>query len=246
MILKNYHGHKMNNKGNLYLIPSDLGNDNLKRILPAWNFEIINNINIFIVENIRSARRFLRKAGYDHNFDKTTFHILNKQTEAEQYSNFLSRTDSGKDTGLISEAGLPCIADPGAEIVKIAHQKKINVTPLVGPSSLMLALMASGFNGQSFTFHGYLPIKKQDREKQLRQIEKQGLQKKQTQIFIETPYRNMQLFDSIIKSCQKKTQLCIACNITHPDGFIQTKSVEDWKNTKPEIHKKPCVFLIYS
>lgn len=235
----------MKNKGNLYLIPTDIGNYKLKQTLPDYNFEIINQISVFIVENIRSARRFLKKAGYKHDFNNTLFHILDKHTEPEQYIGFLKQADSGKHTGLLSEAGLPCIADPGSEIVKIAHHKNISIIPLIGPSSIMMALMASGFNGQNFTFHGYLPIKKPGLEKTLKHLEKQSALNNQTQIFIETPYRNIQMFKSILKTCSGKTQLCIACNLSLEDSFIHSRTISEWKKHEPAIHKKPCVFLIY-
>jgi len=232
-------------KGKLYLIPSSLGNNKLNNIIPEYNSIIINRLDEFIVENIRTARRFLKKTGFKKSFDNITFHILNKHSDQTEILSYLNSTDKGKDIGLLSEAGTPCIADPGADIVKMAHQKNIRIIPLVGPSSIYLALMASGFNGQNFVFHGYLPIKKYLKINKIKTLEKDAKQKDQTQIFIETPYRNKQLLDSIIETCNKETLLCIACNITLENEFIITKTIAEWSKKPPDIHKRPTVFLLY-
>ncbi len=232
-------------KGKLYLIPSSLGNSKLNSIIPEYNSKIINQLDEFIVENIRTARRFLKKTGFEKSFDNITFHILNKHSDQTEILSYLNSLDKGKDIGLLSEAGTPCIADPGAEIVRMAHQKNIRIIPLVGPSSIFLALMASGFNGQNFVFHGYLPIKKYLKTNKIKTLEKDAKQKDQTQIFIETPYRNKQLLDSIIETCNKETLLCIACNITLENEFIITKTIAEWSKTPPDIDKRPTVFLLY-
>ena len=232
-------------KGKLYLIPSSLGNSKLNSIIPEYNSKIINRLDEFIVENIRTARRFLKKTGFKKSFDNITFHILDKHSDQTEILSYLNSIDKGKDIGLLSEAGTPCIADPGAEIVRMAHQKNIRVIPLVGPSSIFLALMASGFNGQNFVFHGYLPVKKYLKINKIKTLEKDAQQKNQTQIFIETPYRNKQLLDSIIETCNKETLLCIACDITLKNEFITTKTIAEWSKNLPEIHKRPTVFLLY-
>lgn len=232
-------------KGNLYLIPSDIGNDKLTDVLPQKVFDVILKTEVFIVENLRTARRFLRKAGFRQDFEKISFHLLDKHTKPEEYQSFLASCLQGKNTGLLSEAGTPCIADPGSAIVNLAHRQNIRVIPLVGPSSILLALMASGFNGQHFCFHGYLPIKKHERESKLRDLEKAAFSLNQTQIFIETPYRNMQMFASIIKTCNNKTQLCIATNISAEHEVIKKMPVSEWKKAKVDLHKKPTVYLIF-
>ena len=231
--------------GNLYLIPSSLGNQDTRKILPGYNISIMNQLDEFIVENARTARRFLKSAGYTQSLDKLKFHILDKHTNIAEYSSFLNSVLNGKNIGLLSEAGTPCIADPGAAIVKIAHQKNIKIIPLIGPSSIILSLMASGFNGQNFAFHGYLPIENNARAKKIKEIEKTVFREDQTQIFIETPYRNMKLLNSLIENCSKKTILCIACDITLDSEFIKSKSIYEWKKNIPEVNKRPTVFLLY-
>ena len=232
-------------KGKLYLIPSFLSESQYSKVFPADNLKIIESLDEFIVEEIRTARRFLRKIGFNKSFDEVKFHILNKHTELSLIPEFLNNIDKGKSIGLLSEAGAPCIADPGAEIVKLAHYKNTEVVPLIGPSSILLALMASGFNGQDFTFHGYLPIDKRDRIKSLKVLEQNVYKLNQTQIFIETPYRNNQMFRSIIENCSKDTLLCVACNITGQDEKINTKTIAEWKKSIPDLHKKPVAFLLY-
>lgn len=235
----------MKEKGKLYLIPASLGKVNFNSIFPHRNIEIMVSLKEFIVEDIRTARRFLRMAGYNGNFDELNFHILDKNTDERDVPEYLNACDKGFDMGILSEAGLPCIADPGSIIVKLAHYKKIKVIPLSGPSSIFLALMASGFNGQNFAFRGYLPIEKKIREKAIKQIENEVYQNDQTQIFIETPYRNMQLLDALLKTCLPASMLCIACNISLKTEFISSRNIAEWKKSVPEINKKPTVFLLY-
>lgn len=232
-------------EASLILIPTTLGPlETTKKVLPDYNTKITHKIDVFIVEQLRTARRFLRKINHPIPIDDMTFYELNKHTNPNETSNYLSAIKQGKSIGLISEAGTPCVADPGAEIVKMAHQQGINVIPLVGPNSIILALMASGFNGQNFTFHGYLPVDKNERSKRIKELEVQASKNKQTQIFIETPYRNMQMLETLHNTCKPNTQLCIACNISLDTEFIKTKSIYDWKQKTADLNKKPTVFLI--
>ena len=231
-------------KGKLYLIPVTLGDSPIDQVIPAFNNQIINEIDIYIVENIKTARRFLKKAGLVKAIDDLTFHELNKRTHESEYATFLKEIENGKHIGILSEAGCPGVADPGAEIVNIAQQKNTKVVPLVGPSSILLALMASGFNGQSFCFNGYLPKEQKERVRKLKDLERAAKSKQQTQLFIETPYRNNHMFEDILKNCFESTKLCIAVDITLPTEQITTKTVADWKKTKIDLHKRPCLFLI--
>ena len=229
----------------LYLIPTTLGESALDTILPAHNAEIVSSLKYFIVENIRTARRFLKKVNHEINIDDLTFFELNQHTSPEEISTFLKPMSEGKDTGVISEAGCPAVADPGADVVAIAQQRNYAVKPLVGPSSILLSLMASGFNGQSFAFLGYLPISQLDRVKALKKMESRIYSENQTQIFIETPYRNMKMLEDILSTCQLTTKLCIAADITLETEFIRTKTIKEWKALKPDLNKRPCIFLIY-
>ncbi len=230
-------------KGKLYLIPTTLGESAIERVIPAYVLEVINQVTIYIVENVRTARRYLVKAGIKTPIDSLQFFVLDKHTNEAEFSTFLKDIEN-QPIGLMSEAGCPGIADPGAAIVELAHKKNIQVIPLVGPSSILLALMASGFNGQNFAFSGYIPVKKPERTKAILALEKRSLFEKQTQIVIETPYRNLQLLDDLIQTCNSKTRLCIACNISLDDEFIQTKTLADWKKKIPDLNKKPAIFLI--
>lgn len=237
----------MNNseKGKLYLIPTTLGETSeIADVIPSKVNNIINLIDEFIVENEKSARRYLRKIGYNKPFDSTPLHLLNTNSDTTLYSSYLNSIETGKNIGILSEAGCPGIADPGAEIVKIAHKKNINVIPLVGPSSILLALMASGFNGQNFAFNGYLPKERTERIKKIKELEKLVQTKNQTQLFIETPYRNQHLFEDLISSCDGNTKLCIACDITLPTEFIYTKKIGEWKKEMPNINKRPALFVL--
>ena len=231
--------------GVLYLIPNTLGECDLEQVLPSVNFKIIKEIKHFIVEDVRTARRFLKKVDKEINIDELQFFTLNKHTSPEEISGYLSPLKTGSNVGIISEAGCPAIADPGAEIVRIAQVKNYRVVPLVGPSSILLALMASGFNGQSFAFTGYLPIQGNERIQTIKQLEKRAQHERQSQLFIETPYRNMKILEDILNTCQPNTQLCIACDITLESEYIKTKSIAEWKKEKlPDLNKRPCIFLI--
>lgn len=229
----------------LYLIPMTLGDTEIDRVLPSYNKSVILSISHFIVENVRTARRFLKKVDKSIDIDSLTFVELNKHTTAESISTYLEPLEKGNSIGVISEAGCPAIADPGADVVAIAQRKGLKVIPLIGPSSILLSLMASGFNGQSFAFHGYLPIEKGDRVKKIKSLEQLVYSENQTQIFIETPYRNNKMIDDLLSICRPQTKLCLAANITCDDEFIKTKTLKDWKKNIPDLSKVPCIFLIY-
>lgn len=228
----------------IYLIPTTLGDTSIERVLPPDLTQLISSVSVFIVENIRTARRFLKKVNPAIVIDELTFFELNQHTDKKEISRFLEPVHDGKDIGIISEAGCPGVADPGAEVVKIAHTKNIQVVPLVGPSSILLALMASGMSGQNFAFNGYLPIKNPEKSNQIKLLEKRMLTEGQTQIFIEAPYRNAQLLDELLKNCQPETILCIAVDITLDTEFILAKPVSYWKTHLPEIQKRPAIFMI--
>ena len=232
-------------QASLFLIPVTLGETAIDRVLPSYNREIISQISYFIVENIRSARRFLKKTDDAIDIDKLTFFELNKHTSPNDIAGFLEPIFDGHSVGVISEAGCPAIADPGADIVAIAQRKNIPVVPLVGPSSIVMSLMASGFNGQSFAFHGYLPIDSNERISKLKLLEQKVYAENQTQLFIETPYRNQKLAEDILKTCKPLTKLCIAADITCEGEHIKTKTISEWKKQLPDLDKKPCIFLIY-
>lgn len=235
-----------NQKGKLYLVPTTLGAfDTIDRVIPDYNTQIVHGLEIFIVEQVRTARRFLSKLKHPVDIDNIVFYELNKHTDESEVFSYLYDISAGKSVGLLSEAGTPCIADPGAVIVKIAHELGMKIIPLVGPNSIILSLMASGFNGQNFTFHGYLPIDKHELAKKLKSIEQSAHKLDQTQIFIETPYRNNQLFTTILKVCSPGTLLCVATDLTLATETVDTFSISDWKRKKPDFHKKPTVFLIY-
>lgn len=231
-------------QGTIYLIPSTLGDSPVSAVLPPDLPALLNQTEVYLVENLRSARRFLRKAGFTGRFDELQFFLLNKHTPSAEISSFLAPALAGKDTGIISEAGCPGVADPGAAAVALAHEKKLRVVPLVGPSSILLALMASGFNGQSFAFGGYLPIEPKQRAQSLKKMEKRSQNEHQTQIFMETPFRNNRLLAEILATCHPATRLCIAADITLSNEMIQTRTVGEWKKQKPDLHKRPCIFLL--
>jgi len=230
--------------GNLYLIPMTLGDTPINRVIPQDVQDICRNTKTFIVENIRTTRRYLKAIDKAINIDELCFLELNKHTKKEDIFSYLDKLKDG-DIGIISEAGCPGIADPGADIVEIAHRKNINVIPLVGPSSILMAIMASGFNGQSFTFNGYIPIKTNERASKLKELERISKQHNQTQVFIEAPYRNVAMFEDIVKTCNKNTLLSIACDITCENEYIKTLTVGEWKKIKPDIHKRPAIFSIF-
>lgn len=229
----------------LYLLPVTLGDTPLDKVLPSYNLEVIAHIRHFIVEDVRSARRFLKKVNKEFDIDSMTFYPLNKHTSPADISGYLKPLQEGNPMGVISEAGCPAVADPGADVVAIAQQKNLKVVPLVGPSSIILAVMASGFNGQSFSFNGYLPIEAGERAKKLKQLEQRVYTEQQTQLFIETPYRNNRLMEDILHHCRPQTKLCIAANITCEDQYIKTQSVKNWQGHLPDLSKTPCIFLLY-
>ena len=232
------------NKGKLYLIPSPLGENDPAEVIPVPVLRSLEGFKTFVVEEIRTARRYLSKAGLKGRIGELEFHELNEHTDQAVIEGYIRLFDNGNDVALISEAGLPAVADPGAQLVALAHRNGIQVVPAVGPSSLMLALMASGLNGQSFAFCGYIPAKSDERKSRLRTLEKVSGQLKQTQILIETPYRNDSLFADILSVCSASTKVCVAANITMPDAYIMTKKVSEWKKEGLVIGKRPCVFLI--
>ena len=232
------------NKGKLYLIPSPLGDNDPAEVIPAPVLNSLEGFKTFVVEEVRTARRYLSKAGLRGHIGELEFHELNEHTEQATIEGYIRLFDNGNDVALISEAGLPAVADPGAQLVALAHRHGIEVVPCVGPSSLMLALMGSGLNGQSFAFCGYIPAKTDERRGRLKTLEKVSGQLRQTQIIIETPYRNDSLFADILSVCSTSTRVCVACNITMPDAFIKTMKVGEWKKAGLVIGKRPCVFLI--
>ncbi len=229
----------------LYLLPTTLGDTPIEKVLPAYNKEVILGIKHFIVEEVRTARRFLKKVDSSINIDELTFYPLNKHTSPEEISGYLKPLLAGSPMGVISEAGCPAVADPGADIVAIAQRKNLKVVPLIGPSSIILSVMGSGFNGQSFAFHGYLPIEPTARAKRIKELEQRIYSENQTQLFIETPYRNQKMMEDLLHNCRPQTKLCIAANITCEGEYIKTKSIKEWKGHLPEINKIPCIFLIY-
>ena len=226
------------------MIPITLGDTAVNKVIPELNNELINEIDVYVVENIKTARRFLKKAGILKPINELTFFELNKRTQDTELPTFLKPIFEGQNVGVLSEAGCPGVADPGADIVALAQEQKIKVVPLVGPSSILLALMASGFNGQSFCFNGYLPKDQKDRTRKIKELEKAAKNKQQTQLFIETPFRNSHVIEDIIKNCFSTTKLCIAVDITLQTEQIYTKTVEEWKTTKINLQKRPCIFLI--
>lgn len=232
-------------KASLYLIPVTLGETSIEQVLPAYNHDIIVGIKHFIVENIRSARRFLKKVEKSIDIDELTFYELNRHTDRKFIGEYLDAIKQGKDVGIISEAGCPAIADPGADVVAIAQQRGIKVVPLVGPSSIIMSVMGSGFNGQSFAFNGYLPVEVPQRIKALKKLETKVWNDDQTQLFIETPYRNGKMFETIVNNLKPNTKLCVAAGITCPEEYIKTQTVAQWKKDKlPDLGKIPAIFLI--
>ncbi|WP_313387009.1 SAM-dependent methyltransferase [Chishuiella sp.] len=236
-----------NNKMNptkVYLIPSLLGESEHSRVLPLYNLDIIRSLNTFVVENEKSARKFIKQVCPDKVQSDLDIYILNKTTEPEEMFDLIKLLDKGISFGIISEAGLPAIADPGAQLVKIAQEKRIQVVPLVGPSSILLALMASGMNGQKFAFHGYLPIDKTERKKRLSYLENESAKTGVAQIFMETPYRNNQMVDDLTKILHSDTRICVACHITLDDEDIRTLTIQEWKTEKYDFHKRPAIFVM--
>jgi len=232
-------------KGKLFLFPTTLGDSDLNHILPVFNIELICQIKHFIVEDLRTARRFLKKCNRDIDIDSLQFFELNKHTSKDDIINFLNPLKRGNDVGLISEAGCPAIADPGADVVSLAQEADIQVIPLVGPSSILLAMMASGFNGQSFAFNGYLPIDLKEKKDLLKKMEHRIFNEKQTQIFIETPYRNMKTISEIIQLGSPALKLCIAADITLSSEYIKTRYLKSWTGKLPDLNKRPAIIILY-
>jgi len=231
--------------GTLYLIPVPLAENAAAKTFTPYLVDTINSIKEYIVENEKTARRFLKEAGLKTPQSELTIHDYGKHNR-DDTAEFFKGLQAGNSVGLMSEAGCPGIADPGAEIVDKAHRMGIKVVPLVGPSSILLALMASGFSGQSFIFYGYLPIDKVERSKKVKELEAASIKLKQTQIFIETPFRNNSLLDEVLKTGSPRTKLCIACDITADTEFIQTKTIEQWRKKVPDLHKRPTIYLLFA
>jgi 16S rRNA (cytidine1402-2'-O)-methyltransferase len=231
--------------GTLYLIPVPLAEQAAAKSFTPYLVDTINHITEYIVENEKTARRFLKEAGLKTPQSELIIHDYGKHNRDSNINEFFQGLIAGKDVVLMSEAGCPGVADPGADIVAEAHRKGIKVVPLVGPSSILLAVMASGFNGQSFTFHGYLPIDKVDRARRIKELEGLANLHNQTQLFIETPFRNNPMLEEILRTCSAKTRLCIASNLTAVDEFVQTKTIAEWKQKVPDLHKRPTIFLLF-
>lgn len=231
--------------GKLYLIPVMLGDNEPKDVLPEQVARTISFIDHYVVENSKVARKFIKAIYPEKQQSTLTLFELNKHTDNKEINSFLQPILEGKNLGLMSDAGCPGIADPGAAIVKLAHEKGIQVVPLVGPSSILLAMMASGMNGQSFTFNGYLPIDKSEKKQELKRLEKLSFERDQSQIFIETPYRNNNILEDIIQSLHPQTSVCVACDITLPTEYIKTLPASLWKKEKVDLHKRPCIFVIH-
>ena len=230
--------------GNLYLIPNTLGGESIEDIIPAAVIEEAKALRCFMVENLKSSRRLLRKMDRQFPIDDSMFIEMNKRSTEQDTMKGLQWLIEGKDVGVISDAGCACVADPGADIVSLAHSQKIAVIPLVGPSSILLSLMGSGFSGQHFTFHGYLPKERKERIRTLKTYEFEARKKGYTQIFMDTPFRNMNVLEDLLNELADHTQICIASNITLHNQRIRTMSVEDWRENAYDLSKSPCVFLI--
>lgn len=229
--------------GNIYLIPVTLGGDDFLKVIPEKVICLTKLLRYFIVEDVRSARRFLRLIDKGFPIDDTVFMALNEHTGDSEITDYLEPAKNGSDTGILSEAGLPGIADPGAKIIALAHKMNIKVIPLSGPSSIILALISSGFNGQNFTFNGYLPVKPGEKASRIRELEKKA-HEGYAQIFMETPYRNQKMFESLIATCSNETMLCIAADITLPSEFIRSMKISDWKKNIPPLNDKLVVFVL--
>ncbi len=232
-------------QGTLYLIPSSLGEASLPSVWPADHFQLINSLDLFIVENLRTARRFLKRAGYAKDFQEVKLFPMDKHSPEEELTSVLDLLSGGSSIGLLSEAGCPGIADPGQRLVAYAHSQNFRVKPLVGPSSILLALMASGLNGQQFSFHGYLPVQARERNKRIRELESDSRKNGSTQIFMETPYRNQALAESVVAQCQENSSFCIAAELSMPGEYVRTQSIREWRcKGLPGLHKRPAIFLL--
>ncbi len=230
--------------GKLYLIPSLMGEVAPLEVLPLSIKKVLDLCDHYIVENEKTARAFIKKVKPDKSQSRLVINVLNKYTDEAELPRFLDAALDGNHIGLLSEAGAPSIADPGSEIVKLAHRQNIRTVPLVGPSSIFMALMASGMNGQYFAFNGYLPIDKKERRETLKALERRSRESGQAQIFMETPYRNEKLLDDVLKNCRPETRLCIAREISTPTEFIRTKTIADWQNQRPDLEKRPTIFVL--
>lgn len=231
-------------KGNLYLIPTSLGGGAIDAVLPSRVVEIIKNLQLFIAENEKTARHFIKDIAPEVEQSSLGFFTLNKRTLPRQLPEFLAPCIQGEDIGLLSEAGCPGVADPGAQVVALAHSKNIRVIPLVGPSSILLAMMASGLNGQSFAFNGYLPIDRNERKQAIKDLERRSYEGNQAQLFIETPYRNKKLLKDLIKYLHPHTKICVARELTLPTEKIITKTAKEWRSLSIDLHKKPALFIL--
>jgi 16S rRNA (cytidine1402-2'-O)-methyltransferase len=230
--------------GSLYLLPTTLGGENWQEVIPSFVSELTRQIRHFVVEDVRTARRFLSKLGMPVPISELNFELLNEHTSLEDVHRLLNPLFNGDNVGLLSEAGVPAVADPGANLVAFAHSKGVRVVPCVGPSSIILSLMASGLNGQNFAFVGYLPIKPDERVRRIKQLEQRSREEKQTQLFIETPYRNNQLLNDLVKTLQPETFIHISCDLTLPTELAITKRAKEWKTKMPDLHKRPSIFGI--
>lgn len=230
--------------GKLYLLPTTLGDNEPLEVLPATVQQQVERIDIFIAENEKTARRAIKKLVPEKSQPSLRFHLLNKHTDPADIPSFLLACKEGKDVGLLSEAGCPGVADPGAEVVKIAHREGIRVIPMVGPSSILLAMMASGMNGQNFAFNGYLSIDKTSRKSEIKDLEKISLEKNQAQSFIETPYRNNKMLEDLVQILHPGTRICVACDLTLSTEFVVTKTASEWRKTKVDLHKRPTIFIL--
>lgn len=231
--------------GKLYLIPTTLGETSALEVMPISVKKVVELVSTYIVENEKTARRSIKAISPTKSQPSLTLFPLNKYTDIAEIPSYLDPCLHGESVGLLSEAGVPGVADPGAEVVKVAHQKGIQVVPLVGPSSILMAMMSSGMNGQNFAFNGYLPIDSQQRKQELKRLEKLSAEQGQSQLFIETPYRNNKLLQDIVSAVHPDTQVCIACDITLPSEYIVTKSASFWKTNAPDLHKRPAIFIIH-
>lgn len=230
-------------KGKLYLVPAPLGGAP-EEVIPSYVFGQISHITHFAVEELRTARRYLSSIGFKGRIEGLNFYEINEHTTFQDAEQIIKVLLTGEDMALISEAGLPAVADPGANLVDLAHRHDVDVIPFVGPSSLMMALMSSGMNGQSFAFNGYLPVKPHERKAKIKELEKRSRNGRQSQIFIETPYRNDAMLADIMEVCEASTRVCIAADITLPSAYIKTRRVQDWKQNRVTIGKRPCVFIL--
>ena len=233
-------------KGNLYLIPTTLGDNEPLEVMPISVKSVVESLTCFIVENEKSARRFIKKITPTKSQPSLELKLIDKYVDPVEVNTYLDVCMEGQSIGLLSEAGVPAVADPGSDVVALAHKKGIRVVPLVGPSSILMAMMASGMNGQSFAFNGYLPIDKSDRKREIKRLERLSKEQKQSQIFIETPYRNLKMLEDLTTTMSPNTRLCIAADITMPNEYIKTYTIAEWKNKKPELHKIPAIFIIHA